>query len=216
MQLNEEEKQALREKYKQQRRAMWAGKRASDASGKSAPAEVAHPEAETDIADRHETGDQKRQTHTVSSALTTEPESSTSVTAHKGATVEIADDAFHPDESTSQPTSQQPTIDDADSRQLHQTEQIAAAVNAPRSDTTRLVEKIREQREEMWEAQSSIRSRPEKRRRNSEKAERKSSRGSKEEGEPAMLTWKLALGVIGTIIVLIAIGIGLGIWFASQ
>ena len=30
-----------------------------------------------------------------------------------------------------------------------------------------------------------------------------------------MLTWKLALGVVGTIIVLVGIGVLLGYWFAS-
>ena len=215
MQLSKEEKQALKEKYKQQRRSMWAGKRTSDTSGESAPEEAADPEVETDIPDRHETGNQDYQDHTVISTISTESESNTSATAQKGAAVEI-DGAFRPYESASQPTSQQPATDDADSRQLNAVEQIATAINTPASDTTRLVGKIREQREEMWEEQPSIRSRHQKRRRNVEKAERKSLHKSKEEGEPAVLTWKLVLGVIGTIIVLIAIGIMLGIWFANQ
>lgn len=194
MQLSEEEKQALREKYKQQRRAMWAGKRTSVTSDESTPEEVIHPE--TDIPDRHATDDEKHQTHTASSAPTTDSDSDTNVTSQKGATVELADDA--------------------DSHELHQVEHIGAEVDTPTSDTTRLVEIIREQQEEMWEKQPPIRSRSGKRRRNPEKAQRKSLRESKEERDPTMLTWKLVLGVIGTIIVLIAIGIGLGIWFASQ
>ena len=214
MQLSEEEKQTLKEKYRQQRRAMWAGKRASDDSSKLEPEEVAHHEAEPDMPDRHGPENQKHRDH-IGSAFSTNLESKTSVTVQDETHVENADDATHPEESTSQRTSQQPTTDDADSRELHRGEQIAKAANAPTSGTTRLVEKIREQREEMREEKSSIHPCPEKRRRNSEKADRKSLRGSKEEGEPAMLTWKLVLGVIGTIIILISIGIMLGIWFAS-
>lgn len=215
MQLSKEEKQALKEKYKQQRRSMWAGKRTSDTSGESAPEEAADPEVETDIPDRHETDNQDYQDHTVISTISTESESNTSATAQKGAAVEI-DDAPRPYESASQSTSQQPMTDDAVSRQLNAVEQIATAVDAAASDTTRLVGKIREQREEMWEEKPSIRSRHQKRQRKVEKAKRKSPLESKQGGERAMLTWKLVLGVIGTIIVLIAIGIVLGIWFANQ
>jgi len=52
MQLSEEEKQALKEKYKQQRRAMWAGKRPSGTSDKSAADELAQSEVETDNPNR--------------------------------------------------------------------------------------------------------------------------------------------------------------------
>lgn len=211
MQLSKEEKQALKEKYKQQRRSMWAGKRTSDTSGESAPEEAADPEVETDIPDRHETDNQDYQDHTVISTISTESESNTSATAQKGAAVEI-DDALRPYESASQSTSQQPMTDDAVSHQLNAVEQIATAVDTAASDTTRLVGKIREQREE----KPSIRSRHQKRQRKVEKAKRKSPLESKQGGERAMLTWKLVLGVIGTIIVLIAIGIVLGIWFANQ
>lgn len=216
MQLSEEEKQALKEKYKQQRRAMWSGKRSSGTSAKSAVDEAEQSGVETGKQNRHATDHQDDRPHIVSSILPAEPDCDSSSIAQLGANAEFADNAYPPDESESQPMSQRSKTGDADSRQVNSVAQIATAVSEPASETVQLVEKIRKQRNVMREEQASILARPQKRRRNGETEERISPIESKEEGEPKMMTWKLILGVIGSIIVLMAIGMMLGIWFANQ
>ena len=212
MQLSEEEKQALKEKYKQQRRAMWAGKRTSDASSELVAEEVTHPNAETDIPTHHVTADRDHPHHSANSAVPTDSEDIASAATQKGTFGKIADEEFCPLDSTGPPSSLQLATGDAESRKLNSVEQRATARNTQTSDTTPLMNKIKTEREE----HSSIRPNRQKRRRKDQKAEEKFPSELKGKGEPAMLTWKLVLGVIGTIIVLIAIGIMLGIWFANQ
>ena len=209
MQLSDEEKQALKEKYKQQRREMWAGKRAS---GELEPEEETHPEVETDIQTHHVTNDHDHHAHSVNSAVPADSEDSATAAAQKGAIVQIAEEEFCPPDSTSQPSSQQIATGDADSRQLNPAEQKATALNTQTSETMRLMDKIKAQREE----HHSIPQCRQTRVRKDQKTEEKPPPELKQKGKPAMLTWKLVLGVIGTIIVLIAIGIMLGIWFANQ
>ena len=212
MQLSEEEKQVLKEKYKQQRRAMWAGKRASDASSELVEEEETQPNAETEIPTHHVTDDHDQHLHTVNSAVPTDSEDTASAATQKGTFGKIADEEFCPPDSTGPPSAQRLATGDAESRKLNSVEQRATARNTQTSDTTPLVDKIKAE----WEERSSIRPNRQKRRRKDQKAEEKFPSELNGKGEPAMLTWKLVLGVIGTIIVLIAIGILLGIWFANQ
>ena len=216
MQLSEEEKQALKEKYKQQRRAMWAGKRPSGTSDKSAADEIAQSEVETDNPNRDAIDHQDHKAHVVKSTIPAESECDTRSNAQLSADAEFADDAILPYKSASQSISQASETDGARSRESHTVEQNSRAANEPASETVRLVEKIRMQRREMREEQASIRACPPNRRRKVEKAEPNSRGESNEEGKSAMMTWKLVLGVIGTIIVLMAIGMMLGMWFANQ
>lgn len=212
MPLTEEEKQALKEKYKQQRRAMWAGKRTSDASNELASQEVTHPNPETEIPAHHVTHDRDQRPHSVNSPLPSDSEDTDSAESQKGTIAKIANEKFCPADSTGSPSSQQLTTGDAESRKLDSAEHKATVHNSQTSYTTPLLDKIKAE----WEERSAIRPNRQKRRRKDQKAKEKSASQIKKKGEPAMLTWKLVLGVIGTIIVLIAIGIMLGMWFANQ
>ena len=212
MPLTEEEKQALKEKYKQQRRAMWAGKRTSDASNELASQEVTHPNAETEIPAHHVTHDRDQRPHSVNSPLPSDSDDTDNAESQKGTIAKIANEKFCPTDSTGSQSSQQLATGDAESRKLNSAEHKPTVHNSQTSYTTPLVDKIKAE----WEGRSSIRPNRQKRRRKDQKAEVKSASQIKKKGEPAMLTWKLVLGVIGTIIVLIAIGIMLGMWFANQ
>lgn len=212
MPLSEEEKQALKEKYKQQRRAMWAGKRTSDASNELAAEEVTHLNAETEIPAHHVARDRDRRPHSVNSPVPSDSEDTDSAESQKGTIGKIANEKFCPADSAGSPPSQQLETGDPESRKLNSAEQKATVHNSQTSYTAPLVDKIKAE----WEERSSIRANRQKRRRKDQKAVEKFASQIKEKGEPAMLTWKLVLGVIGTIIVLIAIGIMLGIWFANQ
>ncbi len=216
MQLSEEEKQVLKEKYKQQRRAMWAGKRPSDTSDKSAVDEEKQSDVKSDNPNGNAIGLQDNKAPTVKPTIPSEPQRDSSSTAQSSADVEIADDTMRPYESESRPISQKSKTGEAGSIESNTVEQNATGDHELAPETVRLVEKIRIQRREMREEQDSIRAHPQKRQRKVEKAEPNSRVELKEEGKSAMMTWKLVLGVIGTIIVLITIGMMLGVWFANQ
>ena len=230
MPLSEEEKQALKEKYKQQRRAMWAGKRVSHHSEEVQPEEASDAEAETVIPSGRGTGDEEGQIDTSRTGATTSnpPQAKTiaNTTPQESPHADRTHETFRRmREAASQRTSQsqqdsiaeqqEMAADNANSLQSEEVEQIVAEDNTPASDEALLIEKIREQREETWEGQSSIRSRRRKQRRKVSKGERKFWSKSEDKDKPNMLTWKLVLGVVGTISVLIGIGILLGTWFAG-
>ena len=99
--------------------------------------------------------------------------------------------------------------------QLQRGNQTLLTDNVPTPDEVQLIkEKIREQRQETWEGGASTRSRGRKKRDKINLGEPQLSL-SEDEGGLIELTWKLALGVVGAIIVLIGLGIVLGYWFAS-
>lgn len=228
MPLSEEEKQALKEKYKQQRRAMWDGKSARHGAREAASKEPLDLEAETPA--RRETRDDEHQVNTTPAktpaSVPPPTETVTNVKVQKSPHADNAHEAFRRmREAASERTSQsqqnsgvegqRTAVDNADAPRSQPVEPVASEDNPSVPDETLLIEKIREQREETWEGQSSIRSSRRKQRRKLSKGENKFWSESEDSEEPNMLTWKLAVGVVGTIIVLIGIGILLGFWFAS-
>ena len=149
MPLSDKEKQALKEKYKDQRRAMWAGESTLRRSNKTP--------SETQAEDSQFTGEE------------VEPP---------------------------------PRRSEED--------------NVPTPDEVqRIKEKIREQREETWEGAASTRLHLRRKQRQTDTDEHQLWDSSENERGPIVLTWKLALGVVGAIIVLIGLGVLLGYWFAS-
>ena len=204
MELTREEKQALEEKYKEQRRSMWAGKHPSDSDNMSEDEseEVSEnsEEADSAFADNQD-------------AQPAQPETD-NILARIQALDEDQSDAT---EAQSDETSSRPTADE--SEQIQPTaenvtvEEKTSIIPETNNATSQIVQKIRKQREDTWEGNSATRSRRRRRKASSKKREFWNPM-DQEEG-PSPFTWKLVLGVFGVIIVLVGIGILFGYWFAS-
>lgn len=166
MQLSEEEKQALKEKYKEQRQEMWAGKRAPSHDSEEGTEEESDDPSEAKVSSHEATEAVTQPDDTVLSDSQVDP--SPTETAHET--------SHHPrEEAIQEESSVQP-----DPREAGQ----VPASNLPQGSVNS------EGEAEFWEE-------------------------SEKEGEPGVLTWKLTLGVVGAVIVLIGVGVLLGYWFAS-
>ena len=84
-----------------------------------------------------------------------------------------------------------------------------------KTDSPQVRDRVQVQSEDTWQEQSSTHSRQGEQRGETSQNEESLWNSSDEEKGLIMLTWKLALGVVGTITVLVGIGILLGYWFAS-
>ncbi|MCZ6677675.1 MAG: hypothetical protein O7E52_10530 [Candidatus Poribacteria bacterium] len=198
MPLSSKDKQTLKEKYKAQRRAMWAGKGAAADS----------PDSDT-VADEVVERDRRP-------VSTMEPDRQSRTEVLHDAVRRLRE-ARGISETNTQ--SDRQTHDASPAPGLGNAEdslQSQQADDRPAPDEAELMkEKIREQREETWEGQFSVHSRRRRQHRKASKGEREFWESSEEEGETSVLTWKLALGVVGGVIVLIGVGVLLGYWFAS-
>ena len=194
MEFTEEERKELEEKYKEQRRAMWAGKRLPSAS----------PEESLDEA----------------------PENSHSVDKPpQGATLHAGLDSSRT--RTKPLLENQPTTvsSQASARPSGQTRLNTRGIAPNNSENTvsannysnaqQIVQKIRSQREEIWEGNSATRSRQRRRWRGTTGKIGKFWNPPRQEEVERPRRWKLALGVFGAIALLISVGLLLGYWFAS-
>ena len=204
MELTREEKQALEEKYKEQRRSMWAGKRSSDNADDHQLEEISENSEEDDSTSPDD-----------QDAQPARPESD-NILARMQALDEDLSDAVqrHSAERSSPETADeseqaQPTTEDVTSQPAE------SATPETDDDTREIIEKIREQREDTWEGNSATRSRRRRQRRKTSSKEREFWNPTEQEKGPSPFTWKLGFGVFGAIIVLVGIGILLGYWFAS-
>lgn len=84
-----------------------------------------------------------------------------------------------------------------------------------KTDSPQVRDRVQVQSEDTWQEQSSTHSRQGEQQGETSQNEESLWNSSDEEKGLIMLTWKLALGVVGTIIVLVGIGVWLGYWFAS-
>ena len=84
-----------------------------------------------------------------------------------------------------------------------------------KTDSPQVRDRVQVQSEDTWQEQSSTHLRQGEQRGETSQNEESLWNSSDEEKGLIMLTWKLALGVVGTIIVLVGIGVLLGYWFAS-
>jgi hypothetical protein len=214
--MSEKDKQALREKYKAQRQAMWSGER-------SAPDKS--PQAET-VPD--DTGNQDK--------ITPSP-----TTDNRLSQTETGREAFHPqrEEARQRGSRVQPDPEAQEqARASNLTQDLNTGGSAPQSQQARpadalhsvtssddtpatpdgaslVREKIQEQTEDISENQFSVRSDRRRQPHKISKSDQEFWQTPEEEGEKKVLTWKLAVGVVGTVIVLIGVGIWLGYLFAS-
>ena len=249
MPLSEKEKQALKEKYKEQRRAMWAGESKSRRSDKTSP--ETSSEAQGEVETPPHRGEQTTQPENVTHTLAQDK----SLRSAEGATTQAVDrpappkqniSPVHPtegqftvtragghtavpDETASQTqlasgpnsTSKIKTAVDSSGQQGEQTilegfDTLNPADKVPTSDEVkRIKETIREHREETWEGAASTRSQRTRRQRQAHPDEPQQLSSSADEGGVIVLSWKLVVGVISAIIVLIGVGVLLGYWFAS-
>ena len=201
MPLSDKEKQALKEKYKDQRLAMWAGESTLRRSNKT-PSEVP---SEAQVEDVQFTGEEAEP------PLHRSEQPSQAETAARARPRARGDETASRTPPTNEPSSAPSTRTTAGSPGFQTLED-----NVPTPDEVqRIKEKIREQREETWEGVASTRSHRRRKQRQTDADEHQLWDSSENERGPIVLTWKLALGVVGAIIVLIGLGLLLGYWFAS-
>ena len=194
MEFTEEERKKLEEKYKEQRRAMWAGKRPPSA----APEE----------------------------SLEKVPENSDSVEKlPQGATPHAGPDSSRTrtkplDENQPTTVSSQASVGPSEQTRLNAKgiarKNSGNTVSANNfSNLQQMIQKIRSQREEIWEGNSATRSRQRRRWRDTAGKVGKFWNPPRQEEVERPRRWKLALGVFGATAVLVSVGILLGYWFAS-
>ena len=198
MRLSEKDKQALQEKYKAQRQAMWSGKQSTSQDSEEKTAEADQPvESSGDTA-----GNTTDSTDTTSS----DPQSDSSlITVDQPPSTEIKDEETNQDGSSVQSesaseggapasSSTQNTID------VEKTSQSPTGTEAstPPTEATPIAQNTGEE-----EGGSTT------------GGERVFWEALEQEGGPNILTWKLALAVIGVAIVLVGVGVYLGFLFAS-
>ena len=198
MQLSEKDKQALQEKYKVQRQAMWSGKQSTSQDSEEKTTEADQPvESSGDTA-----GNTTDSTDTTSS----DPQSDSSlITVDQPPSTETKDEETNQDGSSVQSES-------------------AAAGGAPASSSTQNtvdVEKTSQSPTGIEASTPPTEATPIAR--NTGKEEEGGTTGGErvfwealeQEGGPNILTWKLALAVIGLAIVLVGVGVWLGFLFAG-
>ena len=194
MEFTEEERKELEKKYKEQRRAMWAGKRLPSASPEESLDEA--PE-NSDSVDKPPKG----------ATLHTGPDSSRTRTKPL-------------DKNQSTTVSSQASARPSGQTRLH-TRSIAPnnsenTVSAnDYGNAQQIIQKTRGQREEIWEGNSATRSHQSQRWRTTAGKVGKFWNPPRQEEVERPRRWKLALGVFGAIALLISVGILLGYWFAS-
>jgi len=207
MPLSDKEKQALKEKYKDQRRAMWAGESALRRSNKTpseGPSEAQVEDAQFTGEEAETTPHRSEQASQIETAARARPRARGEQSSRK-------DETASRTLPTNEPSSASSTRTTTGSPRFQQLED-----NVPTPDEVqRIKEKIREQREETWEGAASTRSHRRRKQRQTDTDEHHLWDSSENERGPIVLTWKLALGVVGAIIVLIGLGLLLGYWFAS-
>ena len=183
MQLSEKDKQALQEKYKAQRQAMWSGKQSTSQESEEKTAEVDQGDA-------------------TSSDLQPDP---SSMAADQPSSTETADEETNQSESSTQPksgsegdapaASSAQNIDDGEKASQSPMEVEASAPEAENP----IMENTEEQEEEGQATEG----------------ERVFWETLEQEGGASILTWKIALAVIGVAIVLVGVGVWLGFLFAG-
>ena len=189
MEFTEEERKELEEKYKEQRRAMWTGSRPSNTES------------------RKEVGKSHRRCRTVLILPSQDLDS------HRTRTEPLFENQRTriPSQAIAN-QSMQARLNAKDTARKDKGNTVPAT---DYSDTQQMIQKIRRQREDIWEGNSATRPRQRQRWRASSGKAGKFWKPSQLEDEKKPRRWKLALGVFGTIIVLVCVGVMLGYWFAS-
>ena len=194
MEFTEEERKELEEKYREQRRAMWAGKRPPSAT----------PEESSDKApEKSDSVDKPPQGATLHARLD----------SHRTRTKPL--DENQPSTVSSQASARPPQQTRLNARGIAPTNRENTVSANNYNNPQQIIQKIRSQREEIWEGSSATRSRQRRRWRGTAGKVGKFWNPPRQEEVERPHRWKLALGVFGTIALLIGVGILLGYWFAS-
>ena len=188
MEFTKEERKELEEKYREQRRAMWTGSRASNTEREK------RLEKATEDVDSADRPSQDSDSHRMRTELLFENQLTripSQAIANQTMQVRMnAKDTARQDGGNTVPATDY-------------------------SDTQQMIQKIRRQREDIWEGNSATRSRQRQRWRASSGKAGKFWKPSQQEDEKKPRKWKLALAVFATIIVLVCVGVLLGYWFAT-
>ena len=194
MEFTEEERITLEEKYREQRRAMWEGKRA--------PRTVQEERLKKTPGDSN-TIDKLPQGATSHTRLDSNRTRTTPLAENQLTTV--------PSRVSAGPSEKTRLNTKGVARQNSRNN--VSANNY--SDSQQMIQKIRSQREEIWEGNSATRARQRRRWRGTTSKVGKFWNPPRQEELERPRRWKLALGVLGAIAVLVSVGILLGYWFAS-
>ena len=184
MALTREERRVLEEKYKEQRQSMWAGKR---------PSSIAQGERfekaseDSDSVDRLLQGSDSNRARTKSL-----------------------------DENQPAAISSQASVDQSEQTRLNaksiardnRENTVPATGNI---DTQQMIQKIRRQREDIWQGNSATR----QPRQNTKGKVGKFWNPTQQDEAKRPIRWRLALAVFGAVAVLVSVGVLIGYWFAS-
>lgn len=199
MQLSEKEKQALQEKIKAQRQAMWSGKQSASQDAKEQAADVdqnvnpsgdpAEPQAGSDESipsdlqpDSSSAADDPPASTETTDEKTTSSQSSVQPEVDSEGKASASDSTRNDDDS--QKTSQSPDGTEGTSPEP-EAAPVAGDTDAPEED-----QQATQEERVFWET-------------------------SEREGGASSLTWKIVVAVIGVALVLVGVGIYLGFLFAG-
>ncbi len=203
MDLSREQKKALEEKYKQQRRAMWAGKRASGETNADLLQEK-EKISETLEGSEHISARHEKQS----------PETDSIVRDRDSVTEEASNDSCRELVTTPLPK-RSAAREELSSSESAETKERANGSLASRIEEDEICDGVQEQHEDSTKSgllQSSQRGHEDSKC----VTEVLDSFGfMSQQKTPGPLTWKLRLGVLGVILILVSIGILLGYLFAS-
>ncbi len=194
MEFTEEERKKLEEKYREQRRAMWSGKR---------PSSTAQEENSETLSENATSTDE----------LPQGPTSRARLDSNRSRTKPLAENQLTTVSSRASEGASEQTRSKAkgNSREIR-----GKRVSAnDYGDTQQMIQKIRSQREEIWEGNSASRTRQRRRWRGTTGKVGRFWNPPRQEDVETSHRWKLALGVLGAIAALVSVGILLGYWFAS-
>lgn len=201
MQLSEKDKQALQEKYKAQRQAMWSGKQSTSQDS----------EEKTPETDQTASVESSGETSEDATDSTDARSSNSQTTANQPSSTEAPDQATAQSESNVQPESGAEagaSVSGAsDSSTMQNIDHGGKASQSPAVTETSVTPAESNSIAENTEGQEE-----------EEQAgggERVFWEALEQEGGPSTLTWKLVLAVISIAIILIGVGVYLGFLFAS-
>ena len=193
MEFTKEERKELEEKYKEQRRAMWEGKR---------PLTTEQEESLEEAPENSNSVDELPQGLTSHARLDSNRTRTKPFTENQR-TLASSRASARPSEQTRLNTKGIARKDSGNS---------VSANNY--SDSQQMIQKIRSQREEIWEGNAATRVRQRGRWQGTTGKVGKFWNPPRQEEVERTHRWKLALGVLGAIAVLVSVGILLGYWFA--
>lgn len=194
MEFTEEERKELEEKYREQRRAMWGGKRPPSTAPEENLEEATENSTSVDELPQGSTSDVRRD----SNRSRIEPLAENQLTTVSSR--------------ASEGPSEQTRLNAKGSTHENSSNRVSAN---DYGDSQQMIQKIRSQREEIWEGNSASRGRQRRRWRGTTGKVGRFWNPPRQEEVETPHRWKLALGVLGAIAVLVSVGILLGYWFAS-